>query len=213
MRKEAVLMSTFLKAVPFLLACSKHRDASVSSFAHSGLLHLATCSSISSLELPPATPRRLARSLAEVITSTAGRSDSWRVRLQALRTAEALGSSRRFELSASGGLSILITLCVKCLEDSSGEVRNVAKKSLSILLLGCSDEECREYTHKFKALAGSHKATKNDPARVMAGVMGLTALVEATPFGVPDWLPETVCSLALYGSGRMPHVVQKHVEK
>jgi len=143
-------------------------------------------------------------------------SHSWKVRETVVRLVEMLGCHLRMLLFKSPDYSRLISIGINALLDSHSEVRQAAKQSLASLFMTCTSAECKAYTDTFRGLSGhwlpTSKATTATP-EASAGVLGLSALVQAVPYHVPEWLPKTITLLARYGNAKAPDTIRREVEK
>jgi len=121
-------------------------------------------------------------------------------------------------LYSTSEYSELIDITIASLQDSQADVRQAAKEALSSLFMTCNSHEIKHFTNVFVKLAGPPPSTKNpngtsEPAAMQAGVLGLAAIVQAVPYHVPDWLPDTITTLARYGHSKAPEMIRKEVQK
>ncbi|KAJ2059657.1 Proteasome activator BLM10 [Coemansia sp. S146] len=150
-------------------------------------------------------------------------SNSWHVITKTLPLLCTLTFSNRFTLSREVRMKIVDTTAL-FLEHDQIEVRHSASKSLASLVKCASSKVIADINSKFSAKISTRlprvrygKPPKNPAAynRLVltrhAGVLGLSCLVLAFPYNIPDWLPEVLVLLA--GCIDDPNPIQSTVQR
>ncbi|KZP00936.1 ARM repeat-containing protein [Calocera viscosa TUFC12733] len=137
-------------------------------------------------------------------------SPSWRVRLQVLPIMQVFYFRQLPLLSDECSVRVLDVL-VECLEDEAIEVREMAAKTLSGVIRCSQRHSILELKARFVRkvhhirLPPRTDATYNAALRSLhAGVLGLTALIDAYPYTVPSWVPSLLPILAEHSYEKPP---------
>ena len=95
----------------------------------------------------------------------------------------------------------LIDIVKDCLSDKRPEVQECAQAVLMVMLLFVNEKEQKNMCEMFSTMA-STKVPKNkikNPSKVkkayrkrVAGVLGLSAIVERYPYTIPDFVPDAL---------------------
>ncbi|PIA16947.1 hypothetical protein COEREDRAFT_62035 [Coemansia reversa NRRL 1564] len=150
-------------------------------------------------------------------------SNTWHVVTKTLPLLCTLTFANRFTLSRDIRTHILETTA-SFLEHEQIEVRQVALTSLTSLVKCANSQVIADANTRFSAMLGSrlprvrYGKTPKDPAaynRLVltrhAGVLGLSCLVLAFPYAIPEWLPKVLVLLA--GCIDDPNPIQSTVQR
>ncbi|KAJ2642127.1 Proteasome activator BLM10, partial [Coemansia sp. RSA 1694] len=150
-------------------------------------------------------------------------SNSWHVITKTLPLLCTLTFSNRFTLSHDVRMRIVDTTAL-FLEHDQIEVRHIASTSLTSLVKCASSNVIADINSKFSAKISTRlprvrygKPLKDSAAYSRlaltrhAGVLGLSCLVLAFPYTIPDWLPEVLVLLA--GCIDDPNPIQSTVQR
>ncbi|KZT61232.1 hypothetical protein CALCODRAFT_447468 [Calocera cornea HHB12733] len=137
-------------------------------------------------------------------------SPSWRVRLQVLPIMQVFYFRQLPLLSDECSVRVLDVL-VECLEDEAIEVREMAAKTLSGVIRCSQRHSILDLKARFvKKVHHLRLPPRTDAAHnaalrsLHAGVLGLTALIDAYPYTVPSWLPSLLPILAEHSYEKPP---------
>lgn len=100
----------------------------------------------------------------------------------------------------------LVRLYIWALQEK--HIWDVGRDGLTALTISASDQLHFELTQKFYDMIKAGNGTLAN-----AGVFGLAALVSTAPYHVPNWMPNTLTTLASCASSRFPDVVRKSVQE
>jgi len=121
-------------------------------------------------------------------------------------------------LLAESTVKEIIEVVIKLLEDPQIEVRLIANKALSSIIKTFGTNIVPELFVRFKIVATPNtrrsrisrkKTSKDDDSnenlvKRHAAVLGMIALVESSPYEIPDWLPAIIDEVANYSSAPQP---------
>ncbi|KAE8252683.1 hypothetical protein A4X06_0g2008 [Tilletia controversa] len=137
----------------------------------------------------------LVRKLLEVIRTNSG---SWRIRLDVLPVLQITYFRNLFYLSPDV-VQDVNEMLLELLEDAHLEVREMASTTLSGIIR-CSQrgmiKQLKErFTRKVKSVRLPKRDAANYPEKLLqlhGGILGVVALLSASPYTVPEWMPELI---------------------
>ncbi|KAH8919753.1 hypothetical protein BT69DRAFT_1352911 [Atractiella rhizophila] len=198
----AILLPYVLKLLPELFRMQEILD-------NDELVSMAgnVLGSISTLEFPQHVVRPLFKQLLEIIAT----SDSWRVKQEVLATLQALYFHNLFLIDDTSVQEIM-DLLWELLRDPKIEVREAAATSLSGIVRCSQRQAILMLRERFMAIVKKVKlpARRTAPGYqdlfIMAhsGVLGCAALIDAFPYEVPPWMPDTLISMGEFVSAPAP---------
>ncbi|KAG8924341.1 hypothetical protein FRC02_010498 [Tulasnella sp. 418] len=138
-------------------------------------------------------------------------SPSWRIRLSVLPVLQVFYFRNLLNLPDSCAKRIMDVL-LKCLRDENVEVRDTASKTLSGVIRCSQQHSILPLRDRFARLARRTKLPKRQDKELFSealrtlhsAILGLVALVDAYPYSVEPWVPETFEILARYSSDPPP---------
>ncbi|KAI9321667.1 hypothetical protein BX666DRAFT_1850314 [Dichotomocladium elegans] len=171
-------------------------------------------------------PPTIAEKLMDEVIHVLERSESWRIRSRMLSMLQVFFFRNLFNMKSEQIVHVMSTVS-SLLLDTQIEVRQMAATTLGGLVR-CSQREAiarvrAEYSELLKTKISKRRRDPKtgkvveipgfDEAvlKKHAGVLGLSCLVSAFPYEVPDWMPEILCQLA--GCMSDPAEIQSTVRK
>ncbi|KAK0534618.1 Proteasome activator BLM10 [Tilletia horrida] len=137
----------------------------------------------------------LVRKLLEVIRSSHG---SWRIRLDVLPILQIVYFRNLFYLK-SDVVHEVNELLLELLEDTHLEVREMASLTLSGIIRCSQRGMIRQLKDRFTEKVKSVRLPKRDAPhyqekllQLHGGILGVVALLSASPYTVPEWMPELI---------------------
>eukprot|EP00743_Colponemidia_sp_Colp-15_P005386 GILK01005788.1.p1 GENE.GILK01005788.1~~GILK01005788.1.p1 ORF type:complete len:1828 (-),score=234.09 GILK01005788.1:70-5553(-) len=165
---------------------------------------------------------RLHPSLLDECLGTAGAAAaSWHIRLSALNFIETTVAGHRLLLTSAEEDMIYERIC-GLLADVQPEVREAAVRVLSTLSMSTSEARMTALSQKFSDLVGvvqrRKQAADKQPnpqrdANLRTGILGLSALVLAFPYDVPQWMPALIEKLTRFSGSSHGTEIQNVVRK
>jgi len=137
----------------------------------------------------------LIRKLVDLIRSS---HDSWRIRLDVLPILQIVYFRNLFYLSPEV-VQEVNSLLLELLQDAHLEVREMASTTLSGIIRCSQRGMIRQLKERFTRQVQSIQLPKRDAAdyqekllQLHGGILGVVALLSASPYTVPDWMPELI---------------------
>eukprot|EP00761_Pharyngomonas_kirbyi_P004793 gb/GECH01004798.1/.p1 GENE.gb/GECH01004798.1/~~gb/GECH01004798.1/.p1 ORF type:complete len:1870 (+),score=407.61 gb/GECH01004798.1/:1-5610(+) len=149
------------------------------------------------------TPESAAETMA-ALKQTA-ESSSWRARCATLTFLQSFGFRHQFYIKRDD----ILNLALHLLEDSQVEVRELANQTIAGFISMSYDHKplVADLMHKFKQWARipvSRKSSSSQIASKHSGILGLSALISAFPYDIPDFMPEVLVQLSRHASDPAP---------
>jgi hypothetical protein len=157
-------------------------------------------------------PQSMVEDSINQLLDTISTTTSWHIKMRILPVLQVYFFKHLFYISSELKDKI-IQLLAQTLQDSRIEVRQLANETLSGIIRCSSRESIEQLKNYFEGLLKEKlpKKTKNCTIKDLkakpeynkilikrhAGVLGLSSLVQAFPYDIPNWLPEVLCSIAL----------------
>jgi proteasome activator subunit 4 len=127
--------------------------------------------------------------------------ESWRVRFGILTFLQIFGYRHEFYLNSTEILKLLTSL----LSDKSVEVRNLASKTLAGFIKSTNNEKVTmDLVDQFVGIKPKKPKTEAEILSCHSTVLGLSAIISAYPYSIPDFLPKVIFKLTSYANYRVP---------
>lgn len=131
------------------------------------------------------------------------KSPSWHIRLSVYPVIQIQAYLHVFTTPLAGA----VTMAIEGLLDDQIEVRVLAKKTLTGLIRGVALAEMKQIEARFNDLSRANRS----PKERHAGVLGMTALIESSPYDVPVWLPSIIYNLSRLQLGTKEEMLKKTI--
>jgi hypothetical protein len=168
-----------LPHLDFIIQCLEDQDTNVISFAKDTL-------SYTSVQL---INRAGFREIQTKVISYFNH-ENWRIALSALEFLQLSWFYNQFDVDLE------TQAVVKMLWHSVPEVRAVAVSFLSVIYRLYPNQFVVDHGDSFKALLMTPASSENFVQERLAGCLGLSAMVEAYPYDLPDWMPSVLHALS-----------------
>eukprot|EP01080_Neovahlkampfia_damariscottae_P012166 gene12166-5656_t len=127
--------------------------------------------------------------------------ESWRVRYAILIFLQIFGYHHEFYLNSSDILNFLSSLLI----DKSIEVRNLSSKTLGGFIKSTNDtQKILDLVDKYLKIKPKKPKTDTEILECHSNVLGLSSIISAYPYSIPDFLPKVIVKLTSYANYRVP---------